>query len=190
MRITGYIFVVISFLVGAFLVSVNKTQVDWGYFIPFLILGFIGIALIRIGQHKSTHAEEAVKENISDLESSVDNVIVNLKKISQKKEQLSVDDFHDEIDEHIADHLQRFVEARQTLIHVYDLKTYGFIMSDFAGGERYINRIWCASVDGYIDEVNEYLEKAELQFGEVRKKLQKASELKTLPGAIEEQAAE
>lgn len=190
MRIIGYIFIVISFLVGAFLVSIDKTQVNWGYYIPFLVLGFIGIVLLRVGQHKSTHTEEAIQENISDLEKSVDQVILNLKKISEKKEELSVTDFHDEIDEHIADHLQRFVDARQTLIHVYDLKTYGFIMSDFAGGERYVNRIWCASVDGYIDEVNEYLEKAELQFGEVRKKLQKASELKTLPGTNEEQVTE
>lgn len=190
MRITGYIFVVISFLVGAFLVSVDKTQVDWGYYIPFLVLGFIGIVLLRVGQLKTAHTEEAIQENISDLEKSMDQVILNLKKISEKKEQLSVYDFHDEIDEHIADHLQRFVDARKTLIHVYDLKTYGFIMSDFAGGERYINRIWCASVDGYIDEVNEYLGKAELQFGEVKQKLQKASELKTLPGTIKEQVTE
>jgi hypothetical protein len=37
-------------------------------------------------------------------------------------------------------------------------------MSHFAGGERYLNRVWSASADGYIDEVNAYLTKAHEQF--------------------------
>ena len=37
-------------------------------------------------------------------------------------------------------------------------------MTRFAAGERYLNRVWSASADGYIDEVNEYLEKAKDQF--------------------------
>ena len=37
-------------------------------------------------------------------------------------------------------------------------------MSSFAAGERYINRVWSASTDGYVDEVMMYVEKALLQF--------------------------
>ena len=36
----------------------------------------------------------------------------------------------------------------------------------FAAAERYLNRVWSASADGYIDEVNEYLQKAGDQFAE------------------------
>jgi hypothetical protein len=39
-------------------------------------------------------------------------------------------------------------------------------MSHFAAGERYLNRVWSASADGYIDEVNTYLDKAQEQFVE------------------------
>jgi hypothetical protein len=42
------------------------------------------------------------------------------------------------------------------------------VMSAFAAGERYINRVWSASTDGYIDEVRSYLERATQQFGEAR----------------------
>jgi hypothetical protein len=39
-------------------------------------------------------------------------------------------------------------------------------MSNFAAGERYINRVWSASTDGYVDEVNLYLDRALRQFRE------------------------
>lgn len=40
------------------------------------------------------------------------------------------------------------------------------LMSAFAAGERYINRVWSASTDGYRDEVLKYLLKARDQFAE------------------------
>jgi hypothetical protein len=42
-------------------------------------------------------------------------------------------------------------------------------MSNFAAGERYINRVWSASTDGYVDEVRMYLERAREQFREARR---------------------
>ena len=41
-------------------------------------------------------------------------------------------------------------------------------MSRFAGGERYLNRVWSASADGYIDEVHAYLTKARDQLADAR----------------------
>jgi len=45
------------------------------------------------------------------------------------------------------------------------------VMSCFAAGERYLNRVWSASADGYIDEVNDYLDKAKEQFTESLEKI-------------------
>jgi len=42
------------------------------------------------------------------------------------------------------------------------------VMSAFAAGERYINRVWSASTDGYVEEVRSYLERATQQFREAR----------------------
>jgi hypothetical protein len=44
-------------------------------------------------------------------------------------------------------------------------------MNSFAAGERYLNRVWSASADGYIDEVNTYIEKAKEQFIESFEKI-------------------
>ena len=45
-------------------------------------------------------------------------------------------------------------------------------MSRFAAGERYLNRVWSASADGYIDEVNTYIEKSREQFSDCLSKIQ------------------
>jgi len=47
------------------------------------------------------------------------------------------------------------------------------VMSCFAAGERYLNRVWSASADGYIDEVNAYLVKAQEQFVDSLSKIKK-----------------
>ena len=44
------------------------------------------------------------------------------------------------------------------------LQAYAEVMNEFAAGERYLNRVWSASVDGYIDEIKTYMGKARVQF--------------------------
>ena len=39
----------------------------------------------------------------------------------------------------------------------------------FAAAERYLNRVWSASTDGYIDEAHTYLGRSREQFDEARK---------------------
>ena len=58
--------------------------------------------------------------------------------------------------------------------HLFGLQPYADIMSAFAAGERYINRVWSASTDGYVDEVKMYLTKAHDQFIEAQGKFDKA----------------
>lgn len=60
--------------------------------------------------------------------------------------------------------------------HVFGLQNYADVMSAFAAGERYVNRVWSASTDGYVDEVRTYLIRATDQFRDARilfSKLQK-----------------
>ena len=41
--------------------------------------------------------------------------------------------------------------------------------------ERYINRVWSASADGYDGEADTYLEKAAVQFADAQQQLQQAA---------------
>lgn len=44
-------------------------------------------------------------------------------------------------------------------------------MSEFAAGERYINRVWSTSADGYDEEGEIYLQRAAQQFEDAKRQL-------------------
>jgi hypothetical protein len=81
----------------------------------------------------------------------------------------------DMIDEKLRPDLRRFVDARESMVHLYGLQTYADIMSEFAAGERYINRVWSSSADGYDHEANSYVQKAAEQFRHAETQLAAAS---------------
>ena len=75
------------------------------------------------------------------------------------------------IDLRLRNDLRRFADARESMVHLFGLQTYADIMSSFAAGERYINRVWSSSADGYDDEAATYLEKAAAQFADAQSQL-------------------
>lgn len=171
MKKSGYLLITVAFLAGAYLTSLDPEKVMWQYFIPVVIVGFIGVTVIKISNKKATHTEERFTKNLSDIESSINNIVEKLTQLNSHKAEINTYDMRHKIDELLIDDLNTFVDARETIGHAFNLQTYADIMSNFAGGERYLNRTWSASADGYIDEVNESLEKALNQFKEAKEKL-------------------
>lgn len=49
------------------------------------------------------------------------------------------------------------------------------VMSEFAAGERYINRVWSSSADGYDHEAQTYIGRAAEQFRNTQKQLGEAT---------------
>jgi hypothetical protein len=81
------------------------------------------------------------------------------------------------IDELFAEDLATFVEARESLSHIHGLQVYADVMSHFASAERYLNRAWSASADGYLDEVTAYLDRAQVQFVDALNKVRHLRDL-------------
>jgi hypothetical protein len=90
-------------------------------------------------------------------------------------EVIETDLLRDAIDARLRDDLRRFADARETIIHLFGLQVYANLMSHFAAGERYINRVWSASADGYDAEARTYLGKAATQFRDAQAQLQAAA---------------
>ncbi|MFW6114194.1 MAG: hypothetical protein ACOC7K_00470, partial [bacterium] len=107
-----------------------------------------------------------VAANIETVQDSLERIVSNLKELNGNKKSIDTYEMRHRVDELFMDDLERFVDARESIADRYGLTAYGDVMSSFAAGERYLNRVWSASADGYIDEVNEYLEKAKSQFTE------------------------
>ncbi len=173
MQKTGYLLIMVSFLGGAFLSSLDALKVDWVAFIAVIVAGVIGVWMVKSTQKRLARSDHVLAGNRADIERSLDNIIANLEKMNARRDDIPPYEARFEIDRDYREDLTRFVDARDSLVHIYGLQAYADIMSAFAAGERYLNRVWSASADGYIDEVRTYIERAYHQFGNAREVLRK-----------------
>jgi hypothetical protein len=141
------------------------------WYIPAIGLGVAGVATIRIDDVRQSKTEHHVTANIETVETSLARIADNIIKLNSDKHSINTYDMRYRIDELFLEDLAMFVDARESITHRYGLSAYADVMSCFAAGERYLNRVWSASADGYIDEVNAYLDKAREQFVESLEKI-------------------
>lgn len=167
MRPLGHVLVWIGFLAGAFIAVARQDGLySLPWFLAALAVGAVGIALVHVGTRRLTRHEDKLVADITTLRSSLEQVVADVEALDRDKESLDVYDLHGRIDDTFTEHLAAFVEARESIAHRFGLQAYADVMSHFASGERYLNRVWSASTDGYIDEAHEQLAKAHGQFRE------------------------
>ncbi|MBN1363161.1 MAG: hypothetical protein JW993_21355 [Sedimentisphaerales bacterium] len=155
-----------SAVAGPGSVTPREGAVKWLWYVPALALGVAGVVVIRMDIARHSKTEHHVAANIETVEGSLERIASNIEKLDAGKHALDTYDVRHRIDELFTDDLEQFVDARESIAHRHGLAAYAEVMTTFAAGERYLNRVWSASADGYIDEVNEYLEKAKTQFAE------------------------
>jgi hypothetical protein len=168
MKSLAMLLIILSFLAGAFLASLDPRTMNWTLMVPALAVGVLGLWLHRKAEHGEIRAGGRLAGNIRSLGESLDNIHRNLEAVCARGDDLPVYEARFEIDRLFREDLNRFADARESMIHVFGMQNYADVMSNFAAGERYINRVWSASTDGYIDEVRTYLERARRQFDEAR----------------------
>ncbi len=171
MKKLGYLMITLGFLAGSLTAVVDKEQIRWDRFALALILGAAGVVVVRVSDKRESRHEGRLASGMQSLETSLDRIVKNVTELNAEKNSVNTYDVRHRIDEFFPDDLNTFVEARESIAHTYSLNAYADVMSSFAAGERYLNRVWSASVDGYIDEVNEYLDRALEQFVESRQKV-------------------
>ena len=164
MKKIGYILIAAGFLGGALTSVVHAEQVNWHYFYTALAAGILGVLMVRLGHRQVTHAEGKLTSNIQDVTTSLERIVHNTAQLNTDKDSIYTYDMRHRIDELIAADILTFADARGSITTLYGLKTYADIMNHFAAGERYLNRVWSASADGYIDEVKAYIKKSNDQF--------------------------
>ena len=156
--------IMISFLAGAFICVLDPSQVNWQWYIPVLAVGLVALFIYRKAHHGEARASHRLSGNLQILETSLANILQNLEALNADSANLPVYEARFEIDRLLREDLNDFANARESMQHIFGLQGYADIMSAFAAGERYINRVWSASTDGYVDEVLSYLDRATRQF--------------------------
>lgn len=171
MRLLGYLLIAISFLVCSFITVLNEEAVNWFWFIPFFLVGVVGVVIARVSSRREATSAEVVEMNIGSLTSALENIVSHIKQLNQEKESINVYDLPQRIDDTFMTDLNTFVDARESIGYAYTLQDYADIMSHYAAGERYLNRVWSAAADGYLEESHTYIARAQTQFEEANEKL-------------------
>lgn len=175
MKKVGYLMLIAGFLTGAYATALDVESTLWALFVPASVIALAGVMMLKKQARGDARSAEVLSANRTELTESLQNIVASLDDIIGAGASIPVGEIRHHIDDRLRDDLRRFVEARESLVHLFSLQTYADIMSEFAAGERYVNRVWSASTDGYEDEARNYLEKAAAQFREAGRQLDTAS---------------
>jgi hypothetical protein len=167
--------VAVGFLGGAFATSLDVENVNWTLFIASSAAAAIGLIIYKRQVHAMARSETVLEVNRTVLRESIANIVAVLNEINEDGMTRGAV-LRDRIDLKLREDLRQFADARESMVHLFGLQTYADIMSNFAAGERYINRVWSASADGYDSEAEAYLKRAAGQFDEAKQQLLKAAE--------------
>ena len=175
MLTAGFILLAGGFLVGAYSTALDVESTNWLMFSIAALAAIAGVVLIKREASGVATSESVLSANRTELMESMSNLVRNLDDLVAAGQSISVEQLRDEIDARLREDLRRFADARQSLVHLFSLQTYADIMSEFAAGERYVNRVWSASADGYELEARNYLDKAAAQFRHANNELNAAA---------------
>ena len=174
MKAIGFFLLVVGFLIGAYSTALDVESVGWPMFVIAAMGAILGVVMVKRADSAHAQSDTVLATNRGELRESIDNVVRDLQRMVEAADHQG-EALRAEIDNRLRDDLRRFAEARESMVHLYGLQTYADIMSSFAAGERYINRVWSASVDGYDKEAEIYLEKAARQFADAQSQLAEAT---------------
>jgi hypothetical protein len=142
-----------GFLATAFVAMRQSDQVNWINYVFTGLVGVAGVVLLRRTAGAAARETSLVQTNLATLEKSLSIALGAVRQLIASQEQIFVYDIHGRIDKEVAGEMANFADARESMIHGLGLAEYAEVMDHFARGERFLNRAWSASADGYVDEV-------------------------------------
>lgn len=174
MKTIGLILIAVAFLMGALVCVVDLHEVNWWYYAAAMAVGTVGALGARLGHRRTAFAGDKLAANSMQVISSLERIVASAAMLNGQKHTINTYDMRGRIDELFVDDLLGFVNARTSMAAAHGLAVYADVMSHFAAGERYLNRVWSASADGYVDEVNAFLERSHSEFAAALQVLQNA----------------
>ena len=170
MKNFAFALLVAGFLCGAYVTALDVENVDWLWFGIAAVAATAGVVLAKRADRAEATSGTVLETNRNALNESLERVVRDLGQVTDG-DAVRGEALRDWIDETLRPDLRRFAEARESMVHLYGLQTYADIMSEFAAGERYINRVWSTTADGYDDEGERFLVLAARQFEDAQRQL-------------------
>lgn len=160
MKSPGYVLITAGFLVGSYFTVRQTEGVPWSWYLVALVAGAAGVVMVRRAIHGEARQADRIATNLDAIGTSLETAVERARALDREKGEIDVYELRHRIDREFPEHLDAFVQARESFSHRFGLHAYAELMNPFAAGERNLNRVWAASTDGYVDEAHTYIERA------------------------------
>ncbi len=134
--------------------------VPWLWYGLSMAVGIVGVVLLRKSSQSEVSDTGRVQEEYATIESSLKTLNEKISHLDANMKNMAPGQIVNFIDEECAPAFSDFADSRNALIQRFGLQAFADIMSQFASGERFMNRAWSASADGYMNEVRDCIDRA------------------------------
>lgn len=136
------------------------SQIPWLWYGVSAVVCFGGVVMIQVNKKSSVETENKKLASLDELKDKLMAAIKATGAIHKAIETLPPSKIVERIDAELSPLLHEFAENRDRLTADFDLGVFADVMTNFAAGERAVNRAWSAAADGYLDEVSDCLTRA------------------------------
>lgn len=128
-------------------------SIPWGGYGVSVAVGMAGVLVLRRERQMrrllsadSSADLESVIAHLSSLRDLVDE-------LGSRIDAMTCEQVLEYVDDRCVPRFADFADARMVIANRFGTAVYAEVMTEFAAGERYLNRGWSAAADGYVDEV-------------------------------------
>ena len=185
MAILGQILLWVGFLGGSLACVFQLENEDskwstipWGMYAAGAAIGIVGVVLLRMDKASKSAASANSESDFETVRTSLETVAQRIAELHTKLGKMTCEDVLQYIDEQCVLPCAEFADGRQVLVNRFGTAVFAAVMTEFASGERYMNRAWSASADGYVDEVEKSVAHANTFFNAAVDELAKAGKSK------------
>ncbi len=165
----GQLFLWAGFIGGSFnavrfqeVVGDKWATISWLWYGLSVAVGIVGVILIRSSNRAVAECSDRVESQFNVLTESLSRLLTKVGELRSRVTELQPSQIVSFIDGELVEPFADFADARNALIQRFGLQGFADVMTQFASGERFVNRAWSAAADGYRNEAASSLERAQL----------------------------
>lgn len=151
-RLVGLMLFWGGFLAAAVCMVQQKEAVYWPGYLAAMAVGICGAVLIRGSAKTATNNESHNRASLEQLGAALRTLVSQVNDLADTLPELSPEETVAWIDARCVPLCADFADNREVMKRTFGLEGFAAVMSEFASGERFLNRVWSAAADGYMEE--------------------------------------
>ena len=156
----GQVLLWIGFLGGAY-VSVCRMErtdspwstIPWDWYALCVGVGTVGVVLLRRDKMYRRALSAASETSLESVRGKLQEIEEQITALVGQLDEMTCEEVLTFIDDRCVPVFAEFADGRTVIANRFGTSVYAEVMTEFASGERYVNRAWSAAADGYVDEV-------------------------------------